>query len=472
MLLKLPDPNQFQFSLFSEPSNKSEIESVIADYRIMLICILDAILKRYEKDPDYHFLDTKLSLLTGKNFDKKDPIRSKTTIYSWIQGRGLEALAGHEIWVCNCKEIDEQLRTQLSKRIRTTLSEVLYKMEELRKINGGKLFFMMTPNGQALSVNKDGQVVPYHLIPGSPSNYSDLFYVKGMAAASYVLGIEDKLKEAGEWFRRIYSDILNDNFVSDQQQLDPCNIALKKAKNRYSHGAHMIGIGATSRFLKCTKDAKFQKIGFEYLDHMFKYHVNLEGDDHISQKYDMWEFIDKNNKPYLNDDGSLLNDPGHACEFVGLALDMIFACEKNLILTDSQKEKIKEYKKILPCILEKNFKNGFSSKEFGICKAFDLISRKTINSDMPWWSLPETMRAAMATCNILPFEKRSVFAEIAAKCSNAFMKHYIKSDLNLMAIQTLDKDGNPIDVVPATPDADPGYHTGLSIIDYLELASI
>jgi hypothetical protein len=36
-----------------------------------------------------------------------------------------------------------------------------------------------------------------------------------------------------------------------------------------------------------------------------------------------------------------------------------------------------------------------------------------------------------------------------------------------MAVQTLDKNGQPVDIIPATPDADPGYHTGLSIIDFL-----
>lgn len=452
-------PDGFQFSLISNPQCRSEIESAKTDYRLMLACILETILERYEQNPDYHFLNTKLNLLTGKDFDENDPIRGKNTIYSWIQGRGLEALAGHEIWLKNCTDFNKNSRQELIIRSHKVLSEVFNQMEELRKINGGRLFFMMTPQGQALSIDSDGNPIHYELKSDSPSNYSDLFYVKGMAAAAYVLGLKDKLDEACQWFQRIYKDILKNNFSSDQQQLDPKNIAAKQAKGRYSHGAYMIGIGATSRFIKCTKDAKFQKIGFESLDHMLKYHVNLEGDNQISQKYDMWEFIDKNNKPCLNDDGILLNDPGHACEFVGLALDMIMAGEKNLTFKDAQKQKIKEYKKILPCILEKNFKNGFSSKEFGICKAFDLITRKIINSDMPWWSLPETMRAAMATCNIVPFEKRSVFAEIAAKCSNAFMKHYIKSDLNLMAIQTLDKDGNPIDVVPATPDADPGYHT-------------
>ncbi len=38
-----------------------------------------------------------------------------------------------------------------------------------------------------------------------------------------------------------------------------------------------------------------------------------------------------------------------------------------------------------------------------------------------------------------------------------------------MAIQTLRPDGNPSRTIPATPDADPGYHTGLSLLDCIEM---
>jgi hypothetical protein len=41
--------------------------------------------------------------------------------------------------------------------------------------------------------------------------------------------------------------------------------------------------------------------------------------------------------------------------------------------------------------------------------------------------------------------------------------------MHLMAYQTLDRDGHPIDVTPGMPDADPGYHTGMSLIDAIDL---
>ncbi|MDD3805951.1 MAG: hypothetical protein PHD91_02545 [bacterium] len=38
-----------------------------------------------------------------------------------------------------------------------------------------------------------------------------------------------------------------------------------------------------------------------------------------------------------------------------------------------------------------------------------------------------------------------------------------------MAYQTRDAQGRVVDIASATPDADPCYHTGLSIIDFLRL---
>jgi hypothetical protein len=88
---------------------------------------------------------------------------------------------------------------------------------------------------------------------------------------------------------------------------------------------------------------------------------------------------------------------------------------------------------------------------------------------MPWWSLPETMRAAAFACTVVEGERVEVFARMATECSEAFFGHYVRKELGLMAVQTLNADGSVADVVPATPDADPGYHTGLSVIDCLEL---
>ena len=119
----------------------------------------------------------------------------------------------------------------------------------------------------------------------------------------------------------------------------------------------------------------------------------------------------------------------------------------------------------MPAILQHNFACGFQPGSGGICKAFDLLSRRPINTDMPWWNLPETLRAALLCHNVAAAETRQTCLAIFAACHNAFLGQFVRHEVHLMAIQTRAADGSVIDVIPATADADPGYHTGLSLLD-------
>src|SRR5690606_2521826 len=116
-------------------------------------------------------------------------------------------------------------------------------------------------------------------------------------------------------------------------------------------------------------------------------------------------------------------------------------------------------------VLVRNFANGFARK--GIVKAFDLASRTPINRDMPWWSLPETMRAAALVALSATPAVRAEAEAIFARCWNAFGSYYVRPQIGFCAVQCLDRDGEIAPAIPATPDADPGYHTGLSLLGCL-----
>ena len=57
---------------------------------------------------------------------------------------------------------------------------------------------------------------------------------------------------------------------------------------------------------------------------------------------------------------------------------------------------------------------------------------------------------------------------ILGKSHNAFVTHYVRPQTYLMAVKVRDARGEVLDVVPAYPDADPGYHTALSLMDALD----
>jgi mannose/cellobiose epimerase-like protein (N-acyl-D-glucosamine 2-epimerase family) len=195
--------------------------------------------------------------------------------------------------------------------------------------------------------------------------------------------------------------------------------------------------------------------------------MNIRGRIRDLQPNDFWEGIDKDGNPF-DDDGVVLSDPGHALECIGLILKFTGAAKS--AATEDQAREIRDLEQQMPGILAHMFDVGFHDAPGGICKAYDLVTRKPLNSDVPWWSLPETMRTAAFCSDIAETEaSRKAAYRILGKCHNAFTKGFVRRDLHLMAYQTLSAAGKVIPVIPATADADPGYHTGLSIIDMLEV---
>jgi mannose/cellobiose epimerase-like protein (N-acyl-D-glucosamine 2-epimerase family) len=265
----------------------------------------------------------------------------------------------------------------------------------------------------------------------------------------------------------VLRDIVSGRFYSDQQQLDPRN-PTAVPPGRFGHGSRMIGIGAAARFLESTGDPDYARIGMEFIDHILSYHVNLAPAPEVGGPFDMWEHVDRDGRPWVRD-GVLASDPGHATEFVGLSLKLLGLAEVMGAVSDKLLPKCRRFRRLLPLVLERNFRNGFSPRGLGIVKSYDLVGHRAINDQLPWWSLPETMRAAIEACFVVEPGAREGFAKMAADCSNAFVTHYVRRELGLMAVQTLNPDGSVADAVPATPDADPGYHTGLSVIDCLDM---
>ncbi len=463
--MRVFDVTKFRRTILSERPDFGAISAVLTDHRLMLGAVLETMVERFERDPGYGFIDMKLSLLDGRDFDPADPIRGKGTIYGWIQGRGLEALAGHYRWLQRNQDIEPADRQAMLRRLQAMLRTVLDKMETLRAAQG-RLYFMSDTQGHPLAVGPQGHPVPHSIPADAPPTSTDMFYVKGLMAAAEALDDQTRMRQACVWFEHIVQCVTQDRFLGDQQPLDPKNVGARTVAGRYGHGTRMLGLGALAVFMEITGERKWLDVGFDFLDHILRWHVNTTGDNAQSRQYDMWEFTDAQHRPWL-ENGQLFSDSGHGTEMVGLAMKFLRAAHARGLVQPDDKARIAEYYRVLPLVLRRNFANGFAG-ETGIVKTFDLVSRKPVNSDMPWWSLPETMRAAMACAAIQPENARGPYLDIARKCSNAFFAHYLRPDL--LAYQTLDAAGKPVPVVPATPDADPGYHTGLSIIDTLALA--
>ena len=437
------------------------LKAAASEYQAIAITTMREIAQRYQRTPQYPFIDTKLSLITGEDFPANDPVRGPQAIYGWIQGRGLEALAGHARWI-EQRGIDELL----TKQLRTIAREVMEQLRRMRARNAGRLHFFMFPDGQPFTLDPYGQAQPYEVTADHPYGFSDLFSSKGLFAAAEYLGDAEAQSEALAYIQAVEAAIWAGRFRSDQIALDP-RIRPEPRAGFYPHGPFMIQLGAIALLIEAGVEDAIER-GLRLIEHELATYANLDGRIPELQEGDLWEGVDDDGRPFVEPDGVIISDPGHSLEFVGLALKCIAAADGRA--TPRAQQRLDAAQQRMPGLLVRNFENGYLPGPQGLSKAFDLETRTHLNTDMPWWNLPETIRAA-AFCLVSTTNEhqRATCLRIWRECHNAF-RRFTRPDLHLMAYQTRAADGNPVDAIPATSDADPGYHTGLSLIDVISIA--
>ncbi len=430
-------------------------------YEQLVFDNLRFMLDRY--DPHYGFIDTKVKIFNSRDFKeltKGDDIYRKDIIFSYVQGRALEALAGHCRWL-EAKSGSDFAHAR--DKIKTILPRVIERMEILREKNSGHVHFMMSVDGTPLKVIENLKTAPLKNIP-CKINFSDLFYSKGLFAAAQLLEDRKLETEAENYFKTVAEAIFNNDFIPGHQIFDPKNPAqdIQGNSGKFSHGPYMILIGGAALMMTGTDRGYWRNVIERALQHILNHHLNSGQFSHL-QQWDYVEFINAHGQPWMESDNTITCDPGHALEFIGLT------CKGLSFFKDDEVIK-KQCRKIFPQMLPHIFGFGFNREQGGLCKSFDLVSRRPMNSDMPWWNLPETMRAAVLTLRLANGDNREIIVKIFDECRKAFEK-YLRKDLYLLAYQTRNNAGKPVDVIPAVPDADPCYHTGLSIIDVIQVLS-
>ena len=342
------------------------------------------------------------------------------------------------------------------------LVEILDNLRRVRDRNDGHVCFFMKPDGAPFTLDSQGRPVPFARGTIHPYGFSDLFSSKGMFAAADYLADAGARAEALEYVKAVEASMWDRTFTTDQIALDPINRVEYKA-GAHAHGYLMIQIGAATLLVESGVEGAVER-GLRIVEHELGTYVNLDGRIASLQEGDLWENVDDEGRPYLEEDGTIFADPGHALEFVGLAARFIVTASGAGNSPD-QAARLETARQRLPTVLERNFDNGYFPGAGGLSKGFDLVSRTHVNTDMPWWNLPETIRAA-AYClqHADDAAEKRMCLRVFRDAHNA-LRHYTRPDMHLMAYQTRDAAGRPVDLIPATADADPGYHTGLCLID-------
>jgi hypothetical protein len=357
------------------------------------------------------FVDTKLNPITLRDYGPRDGWRGPDVTFGWIQGRALEAIVTHAAFF----EVEDPALAAALDASGRALYAALDRLFDAH----GHGFFAYDADLRPVWPDAEG-ALHAQTPPGDLFTFSDTFVLKGLVAAAmrYAPAAADRHVAN---LLRVVSAIEDGRFVSDERQaLD----AAARAGIRDEYGPRMILLGAASMLHALGLDDA-ASFGRRFIDHVLARHgvggalADVPGED--------------------------VSNPGHAMEFVGFGLEWLEGRDDPATVA------------ALRDVLLASARIGFHGP--GISAKVVLSTGKPLSPYCPWWSLPETVRAAA-----LLYRRTRDPAALAIwrRAHGLFFAHYWRGEPPL-AFQTLTAEG-PVDVVPATPDLDPGYHTGLSLL--------
>lgn len=370
-------------------------------------------------DAAHPTINTKINSLSLQEYGRKDGLRGPDFVYGWIQGRGLEALILHGRYF-------EKVDTQLSHRLYSAAESLYPFLRNLIASQQGACFCYDATMQPVRHDDPDGRTRQQR--ESDIATYSDLFCVKGLIAAANQFAPEHLPTHLSS-LHTIIDAIERDRFLMCESG-NLTETAL--AEQRPDFGPRMIAMGAAA-LLHQLGLADQDSFSYRFIEHILDHH------------------LDDCSGLLSNEPGGELCNVGHGIEFAGFALDTHRETLSNVLATR------------LSDIISESFKTGFNG--IGIYTSIDLTTMEPVNSVCPWWSLPETIRAASLAYELTG---NPVLLDTWKTAHSAFFSHYWRDDPPI-AYQSLTKEG-PVDRVPATPDLDPGYHTGLSLLGAMQMA--
>lgn len=363
------------------------------------------------------FVNTKMNPLSLVDYAAVDGWRGPDHVYGWIQGRALEAIVTH---AAAFESIDPSLTEALDAAGRR-----LYAALDPLRATDGHVYFCYDRAMQPIRF--EGEVFVPQTRPSDIFTFSDTFAAKGLVAAAARYAPADLPRQLAA-LETVIAAIEDDRFQIDEKM--PLSRAMLEAEAA-DFGPRMIMLSAGALL---TRIGRRDRTAFA--DRFI---------GHVIDKY-----FDPGSGLLRNVPGEDRCNVGHGIEFVGFALDYL------------EGDVDPELLRVLETILVSSFDKGFVGP--GVRLVVSAATGAPISPYCPWWSLPETIRSA-ALCHERSHSAQSL--RVWQKADELFFRDYWREGTGI-AYQCLTDDG-PIDYVPATPDLDPGYHTGLSLLAAIDV---
>jgi glucosamine-6-phosphate deaminase len=376
------------------------------------------LLDRFRRYPGFPGVHTGYDSISGEEFPPED-----IYAYSWINGRG----AG--VFTRFADRFPEH-REELLRFARHTIEA----MEDQWAKNNRHFPFMAHLDGREKDV---GCAVP----PGHKS-YSDLYACAGFVEFGARTRDARRTAMALQILEETLAALDRRQFVTEPSPTPDDRIL----ENPWS-----VAVDLTNEFVKLLDEPAWLQAGARLIEHLLdRYYLPDLGA--------FVEYITPDGRPFVDEEGRHIVDPGHAIEFSSFCLEFSRLAERHGV-EESTRRRVNG---TAPRLILWNIEKGWNRAHPGIYKTIDAASGAPVNDTMPWWILPETLLAVL-----LAYERTRdpVFLERFQRVHNAYFGAYMNPKTGFGPFQNLDgKTGRPIRIVPACKFQDPEFHSGKNIL--------
>lgn len=403
---------------------------------------LQLFLIRRKKRPDFPYPDTKFNPNTGIDL----PGSAYRYLVGWFLGRGAEAFAKHLEVLPKLIE-DPMLYREVSEMCHTFVESCSDAIIKTLERNAGRIPFIVDKESFT-AIDYNGNPID---VDPTVSEPADLFAAKGLLAS----GDSRKISIGKELAYTFIKAGFDGRYLSED------SVA---GRTKESASWVMLALSCVPWLLRRSTSkeecVEIANVTAALLKHVITYHYDPETGI-------FFEFLDRNSGCRLP-----VVLPGHVSEVVGFALQAIEAVEHHVVeIPVHVKKEFNFAKSLFPKLFKKVFGLGYNIKYGGMFQAVDGITGQVINTQMPWWNLPETFRAAMRMYFVLNDKnEKEQMLKIALQVSSDYFTNYLNPRLMFFPFRTRDgSNGMVVDIMPVVPEADPLYHTNLAFLDIKEL---
>ena len=238
---------------------------------------MEMIISRHQKHPSYPYIDVKIDAITGIDYFDEEGIRDSKHIYSWIQGRGLEAIIHHIKWYDNFNGYVNPNKEELL----SIATGVAFQLDTLREERGGHLNFLLSQD------------------PCDDDRFtmSDLFCSRGLYAFYQMAGENEKAHKAKKYLIDVVEAIINGNFYNDQHVFNDENEKMHDEK-KASYASFMLALGSLHLLAEVEQEKRAPELAKQLISYVLEFHVNIKNKWKSLEENTIVEWITHEGSPY------------------------------------------------------------------------------------------------------------------------------------------------------------------------------